>query len=107
MVSADGKVTSVGKGECNVTVSAGDISYRCIIRCKSGSAAGEGGSASVTSHYADGKLSEAGAEQKDSDEQKKAKQAEKEKKKKEAEEKKKAEEEKQQQEEEKKKKAEE
>ncbi len=71
VVTSDGKVTSVGKGECNVTVSAGDISYRCIIRCKSGAAAGDGGSDSVTSHYANGTLGEAKAEQNDSNAKKK------------------------------------
>lgn len=101
VVTPEGKVKSVGRGECNITISAGDVSYRCIIRCKSGEAAEDGGSASVVGYYTKGtmitldeakKQAEAAAKKKAEEEAKKK--AEKEAKKKaEAEAKKKAEEE--------------
>ena len=56
VIDAEGKVKSVGRGECNIILSAGDVSYRCVVRCKSGAQADEGGSASVQSYYINGKL---------------------------------------------------
>lgn len=56
VISNEGKVKSVGRGECSIILSAGDVSYRCLVRCKSGADADEGGSASVQSYYINGKL---------------------------------------------------
>ena len=112
VIDAEGKLKSVGRGECNIVLSAGDVSYRCVVRCKSGDQADEGGSASVQSYYINGKLMSVDEAQKVIEEER-AKAAEKKrkeeaKKKAEAEAKKKAEEEaRKKAEEEKKKKAEE
>ena len=112
VVTPEGKLKSVGKGECGITLSAGEVSYRCLVRCKSGAESDEGGSASVQAYYINGKLMSVDEAQKVIEEERK-KAAEKkrkaaEKKKKEEEAKKKAEEEKKRKaEEEAKKKAEE
>ncbi len=55
-ITPEGKVRSVGRGECGIVLSAGEVSYRCLVRCKSGAQADEGGSASVKGYYINGKL---------------------------------------------------
>lgn len=56
VITPEGKVRSVGRGECGIVLSAGEVSYRCLVRCKSGAQADEGSSASVQSYYINGKL---------------------------------------------------
>lgn len=111
VVTPEGKLKSVGKGECGITLSAGEVSYRCLVRCKSGAESDEGGSAEVEAYYINGKLLSPDDAQKVIEEERK-KLAEKkrkaaEKKKREEEKKRKAEEEKRRKEEEERKRKEE
>ncbi len=101
VVTPEGKLKSVGKGECGITLSVGEVSYRCLVRCKSGAESDEGGSASVDAYYINGKIMSVDDAQKVIEEER-AKAAEK--KRKEEEKKRKEEEERKRKEEEKKKK---
>lgn len=57
-IDKDGVLSNVGSGTCNVTISCGNTSATCVVRCKSTPAQSNGGSESITIKYTGGKTEE-------------------------------------------------